>query len=333
MRSRGMPCCIYPTTVMLLDDNENFLNVLKSSIEMHSRCIAFSNEQTALQTIRSSFFVPFTKYCVIQDQEFNSNERNVRFDLKKIHKQIFNAQRFNEMTILVVDYQMPNMTGVEFCKAIKNYDIKRIMLTGEADHEIAVDAFNKGLINKFIKKQAGVEINKLISQAIMELQIEYFRDLSQPIINSLINSHEHSASCIQDENFSDFLFKLLIENNYVEYYLLENKGNFLLLSEAGEVSWLGVRDEQELQAEIVYAQELYDEEPSDEAKKILEKIKQKHAIPFFYSDDDYAKVFLEWESYLHPLRVGKCGDKTYYYSLIKGRSNYDLDVKNIKAFC
>lgn len=52
------------------------------------------------------------------------------------------------------DHLMPNMTGLEFLKMVRNRypDCLRIMLTGHADMQTAIDAINQGEIYRFLTK-------------------------------------------------------------------------------------------------------------------------------------------------------------------------------------
>lgn len=59
-----------------------------------------------------------------------------------------------EVSIVVSDYNMPDMNGLEFLKQVKtDYPhLLTIMLTGKADIEIAINAINEAGIHKFIQK-------------------------------------------------------------------------------------------------------------------------------------------------------------------------------------
>jgi two-component system probable response regulator PhcQ len=52
------------------------------------------------------------------------------------------------------DHLMPNMTGLDFLKMVRNRypDCLRIMLTGHADMQTAIDAINQGEIYRFLTK-------------------------------------------------------------------------------------------------------------------------------------------------------------------------------------
>jgi DNA-binding NtrC family response regulator len=56
--------------------------------------------------------------------------------------------------IVISDYQMPTMTGLDFLRAVLvvRPDVLRILLTGNADLDMAVRAINEGLVYRFLQK-------------------------------------------------------------------------------------------------------------------------------------------------------------------------------------
>lgn len=62
--------------------------------------------------------------------------------------------------LLVVDMHMPGMNGVEFFERAKKFapESVRIMLTGNADQQTAVDAVNRGQIYRFLNKPCPPDI-------------------------------------------------------------------------------------------------------------------------------------------------------------------------------
>lgn len=77
----------------------------------------------------------------------------------------------NNFAVVLVDMQMPQMSGVEFLKEIqKNYpDTVRLMLTGNADQKTAVRAVNEGAIFRFLNKPVSNEdITKALNDALTQ---------------------------------------------------------------------------------------------------------------------------------------------------------------------
>jgi response regulator RpfG family c-di-GMP phosphodiesterase len=64
-----------------------------------------------------------------------------------------------EFAVVVSDMQMPNMNGVEFLSQAKELSphTVRMMLTGNADQQTAIDAINRGDIYRFINKPCAPE--------------------------------------------------------------------------------------------------------------------------------------------------------------------------------
>lgn len=60
----------------------------------------------------------------------------------------------NDVQVIVSDYRMPGMNGVEFLKEVRRQwdHIVRIILSGYADLQALIEAINEGHIYKFISK-------------------------------------------------------------------------------------------------------------------------------------------------------------------------------------
>lgn len=65
-----------------------------------------------------------------------------------------------DLAVIVSDYRMPGMNGIELLTQVHNNypDVTRILLTGAADLDMALDAINKGHIFRFLLKPCSEEI-------------------------------------------------------------------------------------------------------------------------------------------------------------------------------
>ncbi len=70
------------------------------------------------------------------------------------------AEQEGPFAVVVADMRMPGMDGVEFLQRIRDMspDTVRIMLTGNADLQTAIDAVNEGNIFRFLTKPCPYEI-------------------------------------------------------------------------------------------------------------------------------------------------------------------------------
>ncbi len=55
--------------------------------------------------------------------------------------------------VCVVDFSMPGMDGLQALSELTGWPGARVLLTGQADERVAVGAFNRGLIDRYIPKQ------------------------------------------------------------------------------------------------------------------------------------------------------------------------------------
>jgi len=69
------------------------------------------------------------------------------------------AERKEQFAVALCDMRMPGMDGIETLARIKeiSQETVRIMLTGNADQQTAIDAINKGSIFRFLTKPCGAE--------------------------------------------------------------------------------------------------------------------------------------------------------------------------------
>jgi len=66
----------------------------------------------------------------------------------------------NQYAMFVVDMRMPGMDGIEFLEQARKLapDAVRLMLTGNADQQTAVDAVNRGQVFRFLNKPCPPEV-------------------------------------------------------------------------------------------------------------------------------------------------------------------------------
>ena len=103
-----------PRRVLIVDDEENVLNALRRSLRKEGYQLFLSSRPPeALELMRSQ-----------------------------------------PVDLVLSDHLMPEMTGLEFLKAVRNRhpDTVRLMLTGHADMQTAIDAINLGEIYRFLTK-------------------------------------------------------------------------------------------------------------------------------------------------------------------------------------
>jgi len=245
-----LPICFFPTKTVIVDDNISFLK----SIELHlnneySSCKLFNNYYEAIDYIlkqypKNNWLSNYTN--IIEEDKFQ--HRTIDFNVRDICNKIYDSNRFDTVVNLIVDYDMPGMNGLEFCKKLSNTKINKILLTGVADEKVAVDAFNKKLINCYIQKHFPDKYESL-NTALKEGIDNYFEEISSTVIDA-INLDETRQSLLSEPVFIDIISKIVKQNNIVEYYLIGTEGSFLMLDSNGISSTFFIYSEVELELMI-----------------------------------------------------------------------------------
>ena len=115
-----------------------------------------------------------------------------------------------EVSLVISDYNMPQMNGLEFLKRVKTLypHILTIMLTGQAEMEIAVQAINEAGVYKFIQKPwEDADLKITILRALESIDLATERDrLRQKIksrdiiLNELEKNHPGITKVQRDED-------------------------------------------------------------------------------------------------------------------------------------
>lgn len=179
------PLSVYrhPTLTVLIDDSRSFLDSLAFQLSPQLALKLFHEPLAAIAWLRH-----MARYAPVRagyDERLNTLARcNGTTDLDPIHHTVTNRQRFDLPAVLVIDFSMPQMNGVEFCAAVRDLPCKKILLTGQSDESIAIDAFNRKLIDSFIEKRDPDAINRLESE-IFRLHEDFFAEHTRALTNLL----------------------------------------------------------------------------------------------------------------------------------------------------
>lgn len=119
--------------ILMVDDDENLLNSFRRGLRNRFDFITSNNPKAALELIESG----------------------------------------EKLAVIISDFKMPDMDGNKFLSIVRDItpDTSRILLTGFADINVAVDAINNGNIFRFLTKP--VSINQVIRS--IEDALEQFR--------------------------------------------------------------------------------------------------------------------------------------------------------------
>lgn len=323
MADRRILPYFHPTTVIFIDDSAAFLSSLDLQLSPGLAYRMFTSPVRALERINARRATPplyvrcFSHYR--RDDEDDA-QRLIHLDLNLIEQEVSNPQRFRDVSVVVVDYDMPAMAGLELIRNIDDKRIKTILLTGVADEKVAVQAFNSGIIDRFIRKNESDAIDKL-NKAIVELQHEYFDEISQMLKGSLMLK---SPSFLQRAEFETFFEQLRQQHDFVEYYLVENPRGFLLLSAGGRVKRLIVCDDKDLKDQIQLARKYG--APSE----YIARLQRGESIAYFYDfiDEYFDRDACNWSDYFFPAHRLESDAPTYHAILENPPVDIEFDAES-----
>lgn len=330
MNNSKISACYHPTTVVFIDDNRKYLTSLSFELDEAKFCPKlYYNPMDALQFLQNEYQVsPFTTKCLTRPEESRFDHRNIEIDISAIRREMYNPKRFDEISVIVVDYAMPTLNGLDLCLQLKHAPYKKLMLTGEAEEGIAIQAFNDGIIDKFVRKDTE-NFSTVVNSTIAELQNQYFEEMSRLIIDSLTKDRDHPIVTWLDEtNFIELFDAINEQNDITEYYLSDAFGSFVFLDYEGNPSWLAVKSEDEMQAALEVAEGSDTPFPSD----ILAAMKKREKVLYMFQKGGLCDDLEEAKKSLHPATRLKGRKSNYYYSLIKNPSAYEIDISKVVSY-
>ena len=156
-----------PGAVVFLDDDPDYLEMLALVLPRHWHVELFLRPVECINYLQQE--PPFWEADAWNQQELIDTWRNG----KPLIPQILGywskySERFALTRVCVVDYSMPGMDGLQALGELVDWPGSRVLLTGQADEQVAVRAFNRGLIDQFIPKQTA-DISRHLVDAVEHL--------------------------------------------------------------------------------------------------------------------------------------------------------------------
>lgn len=141
-----------PGTVAVLDDDADFLELAGTSLRTRWRTNVFSEPDALIQHANQE--VPFEDADLWTQQEAIGRWRSGSSSLPTeiLSYWARNTERFALTRVAVVDYVMPQVTGLDVLGELRDWRAKRILLTARLEESVAIAGFNAGLIHRFLTK-------------------------------------------------------------------------------------------------------------------------------------------------------------------------------------
>jgi CheY-like chemotaxis protein len=317
----------HPTTVVIVDDNDLFLHTLDLRMPSEMAYQLFHDARVALQRVNRGQSCPSIPERSLSAIRSGSSWRDsvIRLDLSVIEDEINNQGRFGRVSVVIVDYAMPEMNGLEFCRRITDPMIKKVLLTGVADEKLAVKAFNEGSIDRFIPKNSPGTLDLVVAFA-QDLQQSYFVDQQRAFSESLSLTPPRFLS---DRAMAQHFEALRDQSEVVEHYLVGDPPGFLMLTSAGQILRMVVLSEPEAERQVEFAERF------GAPRSVIEELVDRRRIAFFFETPDPLGDAFSWGEYLHPAQTVRGDGQTWHIALISGPPidiDFDASISSFDAY-
>lgn len=319
----------HPTSILVLDDDTLFLESLDFQFGDELSCQTFTRPDAALEHLQSQAsqhpdFGRYFKDCTDMDlgSEERLGDRLLRLQLSELRTMIEDRARHQRVSVAIVDFDMPKMTGVEFCRAIRDLPVKTILLTGKAGLETAIAAFNEGVIDCFLQKQ-DANVSVALRREIKRLQAEYFAEISDPIKCALALK---KPSFFSDPDFVRLFREVAERNKIVEHYVSAAPPGIMMRDAEGNESFLLISDLDTAKNRCEAAEN--QSAPPD----MVQMLRTGQAQSWFPTREGFYHPDFEtdWGRYIWPAQLLP-GSGAWSYSYIRHEPPVELPIQSRRA--
>ena len=302
----------HPTTLLVLDDDAYYVESFKFHFGDQFPCVAYTQPEKAIEhlTAQEKSRPRFdrlgdgsTSLAVGAGDPPEANRRACH----QVRRVMSDANRFRRVSVLVVDYDMPAMTGLQVCRAIRHLPVRKLLLTGKAGLDIAISAFNEGVIDTFLTKH-DPDIQVTLPRQVLRLQDEYFKATTEALGTAISRG---DAPFLADAGVLDALASVMKGRRIVEHYVVDNPSGVVLIDHKGAAAVYVVMDSESLRSHWEVARE------NGAPAELLQLLASTRIVPLFPTASGYYESELEsaWSAYLHPSsRVDR--DRVWHTALV-----------------
>ena len=236
----GFPLVLLPRRVVYVDDDGRMLDILRMTMPKKMSREFIGSPDAALKTLSQEIQYWRTLELLL------GKSHHLPAELGEAHlyagSYFTEWRRFHLTAVLIVDYQMPGLNGVELVSKLEGFPARRILLTGEADAAVAVQAFNSGVIQRFIPKNTP-NLHKEITRSADDMHLSVCEQLGQLI---RANLSQAQVDLLHDPAVIEGLQDKLEELDWMEYVVVARPFGLLGMSHQGPLQWLQIETREEM---------------------------------------------------------------------------------------
>lgn len=282
----ALPICYFPTGKIILDDNKDYTSSLLMKYH-HRSFTSYQSPELAIEYLLSEYKPKLKSVDLIKsdsDIVDSATQHIINVNISGLKECVLECDQ-GEVSVIFVDYHMPEMTGVEFLEKIQHLPMKKVLLTGENDYRIAVDALNAGLVNAYIRKD-DPEFNEKMNDIMARLEWQYFCDISRLVTGTPEFSYLNNPAVVS-------LLKALMQNEgLVGYCMTHIQGDFLMRDRDGKQRYVLLRQKSELAELAKIAEE------DGASNEVVDALNQGLSIPYFDEKEYWEVPGKAWDARL-----------------------------------
>lgn len=221
-----------PGTIVFLDDDPDYLDMLALVLPRQWHVKLFLRPRDCLNYLQQE--PPFWEADAWNQQQLVDQWREGRPLIPLVLGYWSKYTERHALTrVCVVDYSMPGMDGLQVLGELSEWPGSRVLLTGQADEQVAVNAFNRGLIDQFIPKQTPDISHRLVEavQHLLATPVSRHAEIWRATLTPEQNAMLRIPSVGRD--LADFVAK-----RWVEHVVIGEPFGVLGLDAAGQAGWL-----------------------------------------------------------------------------------------------
>lgn len=319
-----------PTQAVLVDDDPDFLDGISLMLNKNLSYRLFQSAGTALKHVNEAHrHVGFLQRCYTSYKTGPlDSDTLLHIDVRKLHHEVLNGLRFQTCSTVIVDYSMPEMSGLEFLRSLSNPFVRKVLLTGQADMELAIKAFNQQLIDQFIDKH-DPRLKQKLNATILAFQDQYFRNSFKLLTDPLLATNEDAF--LINREFQEYFTALRAEHGIVEYYMIETPHTgFLLVDSKGKPQCLLIYTKETLAEHHQLLKEL--KAPA----ALIKKVGNGELVPSYNTIEEQisrqSPLIDEWEKHYAPTHEIVSSSRTYYTALCSTEGLPDIAGQTLFSY-
>ena len=331
-----LPICYRPMTVMLVDDDPDFLKALSDQLSDKYPVVTFTDPDKAIryfEEINAKLFEQWVESVLPDTTSL----------VQQARQEIYNPDRFKQILVSVVDYDMPNKNGFDVMN-IMGRPITRemsshsyILLTGKKLSDMDAKTKKKLKEKDFISKWDSDFVSQL-QDRIHGKSTYTFQWMAYTPARQLTQDTTQRTNFLFDGNFLPILNDHIEKHHVCEIYLFDKQGSFLFLDKNGKLSWLFIRSDLGMSNTISLAQKYH------APTWVTDALRSKEKLLTLYEEKDFERIkTIDWEQYMLPATVFKDDNRyleffhlsphsDYYYAFTDKFPNHGIDETKILSY-